>query len=257
MTEARVHYKVCGNELFQDWYPPGRWDWLFGAGYNWTGIDHKWFPGWSGWGRSAPRPGWWRRTPLPPELVAESEVEIGPDGTVKVEIDTDPAMEAHPDQDHRYTIIAEVTDLSRRTIVGQGEVLVARRPFELSVWLDRGYYRQGDVIRANFDARRIDDKPVEGEGHVTLYSLRYENDKPIETPVADWDLSTDAAGKAALQLTASKAGQYRLSYKLKDSNRQFDRRGDTVQCGRSRVRRQSVSVQPARIDSRPERILAR
>jgi len=41
-------------------------------------------------------------------------------------IDTALAKLAHPDVDHRYGITAEVTDRSRRTIVGTGTVLVAR-----------------------------------------------------------------------------------------------------------------------------------
>ena len=62
------------------------------------------------------------------EVVAEVDVPIGADGTVKVEIDTALAKAIHADTDHRYEITAEVTDQSRRTIVGQGTVLVARKP---------------------------------------------------------------------------------------------------------------------------------
>ena len=63
---------------------------------------------------------------------------------------------SHPDQDHRYSIQAEVVDQSRRTIVGSGEVLVAREPFHVFAWVDRGYYRVGDTINASFAARRLD-----------------------------------------------------------------------------------------------------
>ena len=93
----------------------------------------------------------------PPEVVAEAEVPIGPDGTVKVEIDTALAKAIHPDQDHSYAITAEVVDQSRRTIVGTGTVLVARKPFTVYAWVDRGYYRAGDTIEAAHpgpDARR-------------------------------------------------------------------------------------------------------
>ena len=90
-------------------------------------------------------PFWWPQRPQPPELVADQEVEIGPDGTVKVEIDTARAKAIHPDEDHSYTITAEVVDQSRRTIVGTGTVLVARQPFKVYAWVDRGYYRVGDA----------------------------------------------------------------------------------------------------------------
>ena len=83
-------------------------------------------------------------------MVADQEVDIGPDGTVKVEIDTAVAKAIHPDQDHSYTITAEVVDQSRRTIVGTGTVLVARKPFSVYAWVDRGYYRVGDTIARPF-----------------------------------------------------------------------------------------------------------
>ena len=63
----------------------------------------------------------------------------------------------HGDRDHKYEITAEVTDQSRRTIVGTGKVLVARKPFKVYAWVDRGHYRVGDAIQAQLqgpDARR-------------------------------------------------------------------------------------------------------
>ena len=126
-------------------------------------------------------------------------------------------MAFHPDQDHRYEITAEVTDESRRTIVGVGKVLVARRPFKVYAWVDRGHYRVGDVVHASFQAQTLDSKPVVGAGELTLYSVSYDNDgKPTEKVVQQWSLPTNDRGTAELQLKASKAGQYRLSYKVTD-----------------------------------------
>ena len=90
---------------------------------------------------------------------------------MKVEIDTAVAKAIHGDQDHSYTITAEVVDASRRTIVGSGSVLVARKPFSVHAWVDRGYYRIGDTIRAGLAARRLDGKPVEGRGELTLLKI--------------------------------------------------------------------------------------
>ena len=59
---------------------------------------------------------------MPPEVVLENEVEIGPDGTVEIEIDTALAKAIHGDIDHKYSITAEVRDESRRTIVGSDKV---------------------------------------------------------------------------------------------------------------------------------------
>ena len=137
----------------------------------------------------------------PPEIVAEREVPIGPDGKVEVEIDTAVAKLVHPDQDHQYTITAEVVDASRRTIVGQGNVLVARKPFRVYTWVDRGYYRVGDTIRAEFQTQTLDQKPVRGKGIVSLYQISYKDAKPEETLVRKWDqLDPDDQGHAELQI---------------------------------------------------------
>ena len=222
VTHAKVKYKIMRTSQAEPWYPPWRWDWLYGSGYWWFAYDCAWYPGWRHWGCARPFPFWWPHAQQPPELVAERELEIGPDGKVKVEIDTELARAIHPDQDHRYTITAEVVDQSRRTIVGEGTVLVARKPFKVYAWVDRGYYRIGDTIHASFNAHTLDNKPVVGRGTLTLLRITYRKDKagkpePVETPVQTWTLPTDQEGQAQEQMTASQAGQYRISYKLTDA----------------------------------------
>jgi len=220
VTHAKVKYKVLRTSYTSTWYPLGRWDWFYGRGYWWFAGDYPWYPGWGQWGCKRPIPIWWGRGQEQPEIVVENEVPIGPDGTVKVPIDTQPAKELHGDQDHQYAITAEVVDDSRRTIVGTGNVLVARKPFKVFTWLDRGHYRAGDTIDASFKAQTLDQKPVEGTGQLTLYQITY-NDKhePVEKAVQEWKLDTDAQGQAAQKLRADKAGQYRLSYRLTDSQK--------------------------------------
>jgi uncharacterized protein YfaS (alpha-2-macroglobulin family) len=165
-------------------------------------------------------PDWWPHQKQPPELVADQEVEIGPDGTVKVEIDTAVAKAMFPNEDQSYTITAEVVDQSRRTIVGTGTILVAQKPFTIYAWLDRGYYHVGDTIEGHFSARTLDGKPVEGQGDLQLLKITYKDGKPIETPVQTWQLNTNAEGTAQQPMTASQAGQYRLSYRLSPLSKQ-------------------------------------
>jgi len=217
VTKAKVKYKVLRTGYTERWYPPGPWDWFYGPGYWWYAYDYVWYPGWRHWGCPRPIPFWWPQRHEPPEVVADREVEIGEDGTVKVEIDTALAKAIHPDQDHRYEITAEVVDQSRRTIVGTGTVLVARKPFKVYAWLHRGYYRVGDVIKANFSARTLDGKPVQGSGKLTLLEIKYKEGEPVETPVRTWDLPSDEQGQARLWVKATRSGQYRLSYKLTDA----------------------------------------
>jgi len=217
VTEAKVRYKVSRSSHSAEWYPPLRWDWFYGRGYGWFGYDYAWYPGWKEWGCGRPWPWWWSRRPEPPELVAEAEAPIGPDGTIEIPIDTGPAKEMLGDTDHRYEISVEVTDQSRRTITGQGTVLVARKPFKVYAWTNRGHYRAGDAVRVQACGRTLDGKPVQGKGLLRLLRVRYPKGEPEETEIQRWNLDTDEEGKALQQIKAAQAGQYRLSYRLTDA----------------------------------------
>jgi uncharacterized protein YfaS (alpha-2-macroglobulin family) len=219
VTEATVNYKVLRSEHDSRWYPASYWDWFYGPGHWWYAYDYPWYPGWEAWGCLRPIGPWWPSWPRrQPEIVADGEAKIGRDGTVSISIDTALAKLIHGDSDHRYTITAEVRDQSRRTIVGQGNVLVARKPFKVYAWLDRGHYRVGDTVKASFKAQTLDQKPVAGKGRLKLLRITYKNSMPQETQVAAWPLNTDAEGSAALQIQASRPGQYRLAYTVTDAN---------------------------------------
>ena len=218
VTEATVKYKVLRTPYAENWYPPMPWDWLYGPGYWWFGEDYPWYPGWLRWGCFRPTPPWFWHSPTQPEVVAEREMPISADGTVEVEIDTAMAKQFHPDQDHSYQIQAEVIDQSRRAIVGNGRVLVARKPFKIYVWTHRGHYRVGDTIQVGAAARSLDGKPVSGSGSLRLLKIRYEEGKPIESEAGTWNLITSESGQAELQIKASEPGQYRLSYELTDQS---------------------------------------
>jgi len=218
VTEATVKYKIYRSEHDDRWYPALYWDWFYGPGYWWYGYDYAWYPGWDLWGCRRPVFAWSQHWPRqPPEVVADGEVKIGQDGTVRVEIDTELAKLIHGDKDHRYTISAEVRDQSRRTIVGRGKVLAARRPFKVYAWVNQGHYRVGDAIQAGFKAQTLDPIPVQGKGILRLLRVTYHENEPQESEVGRWKLDTDARGEAQIQLQASRAGQYRLSYQVTDS----------------------------------------
>ncbi len=222
VTEAKVKYKVLRSEHDARWYPVCRWDWFYGPGYWWFACDYPWWPGWYEWGCRKPIPWWWHgwRWRKPPEVVAEGEAAVGKDGTLSVPIDTSVAKAVHPDQDHRYEITAEVTDRSRRTIVGTGKVLVARKPFKVYAWVNRGHYRTGDAIMAHFSAQTLDRKPVaDAKGALKLLKVSYKEGKPVETKVQAWDLPTNAEGRAQVQIKAAEPGQYRLSYTVTDAKK--------------------------------------
>ncbi|HVJ66543.1 MAG TPA: MG2 domain-containing protein, partial [Caulifigura sp.] len=215
VTNATVKYRVERTPYTERWFPRGEWDWLYGPGYWWFSSDDTWYPGFSRWGCFAPRPSWFHWNPDPPELVLDAESPIGADGTVKIEIDTSLAKVLHGDEDHSYKITAEVVDASRRTIVGGGNVLVAREPFRVFVWLNRGHYRAGDMIRASAQVRTLDGKPVSGKGKLTLLKVSYDKDgKPTEQNVGEWAVDPNEQGEVSQEIKAADAGQYRIAYSL-------------------------------------------
>lgn len=215
VTNATVKYKVERTPYTERWFPRGEWDWLYGPGYWWFASDATWYPGFYRWGCFAPRPSWFHWNPDPPELVLDAEAPIGADGTVKIEIDTSLAKVLHGDEDHSYKITAEVVDASRRTIVGGGNVLVARDPFRVFVWLNRGHYRAGEMIRASAQVRTLDGKPVKGKGKLTLFKVSYDKDgKPEEQNVGEWAVDPNEQGEMNQEIKAADAGQYRVAYSL-------------------------------------------
>ena len=93
---------------------------------------------------------------------------------------------------------------------GTGNVLVSRKPFKVFSWLNRGHYRAGDTIRAQFSAQTLDQKPVQGTGVLKLFAISYdEKNEPVEKAVGTWNVDTNVEGQAHQQIKAAKAGQYR------------------------------------------------
>ena len=92
-------------------------------------------------------------------------------------------------------------------IVGAGTVLVARKPFAVTTWLNRGHYRTGETIEAGVRAQTLDHKPVAGKGTLKLLSISYDAlGKPVETPVESWELVLNGDGQATQTLKAAARG---------------------------------------------------
>ncbi|MCW0219263.1 MAG: MG2 domain-containing protein, partial [Prosthecobacter sp.] len=219
VKQGKVKYKVQRSAHTDRWFPIGPWDWLFGEGYGWRAHYYSWYPGSEKWCFCIPRYPWVRWHSNPPELVAEGESPLNADGTFTVKIDTALAKELHGNEDHRYSIEAEVTDESRRTIFGTGSVLAARRPFEVYVSLDRGYYQAGEEGKITINARTLDGNKVTANGDLTLYRITYDQDgKPTEEAVHTVGLTLNEKNEhtATERLTFTRSGQYRVSAKLKD-----------------------------------------
>ena len=217
VANAKVHYTVRRVPSTSSWYPHRTWDWLYGEGYWWYPRSYDWYPGWEIWGWAS-NSSYYASSP---EVIEDKTVEIGPDGTLKIEIDTAAAKQNFPLIDHTYSITAEVTDESRRTITGSGSVIAACHPFEIRVWTDGEHYRTGETIEASFQTHRADGQPVVAKGTVTLYAITYGDDgKPHEKVAETWPIETDADGRATLKMKTPRSGQFRIAAELTNAKGQ-------------------------------------
>ncbi len=219
VANAKISYKVLRSRHGDEWFPPWRWDWLYGRGASRQGPDQSWYPGWERWGAAPARPAWLPpRSFEPPELVAEGEGALDAEGVFRLPLDTLPAKELYGDRDHRYDITVEVTDRSRRVIVGSGQVVASRKPFRVVAWTDRDYYQAGQELHASLKALLPLGGGLEAKGKAVLYRIAYDPaGVPEEKEAASWDVATGAEGNASLTIRADVPGQYRLSCRLKDA----------------------------------------
>ena len=103
-----------------------------------------------------------------------------------------------------YTIEAEVTDASRRTIEAQGQVKVARQPYFAFLDAERGYFQKGDRVPIEIaHAGRQRSTPSRRAGKMVVYRL-LPGDK--EEKIFEEAISTDADGPRDLELGSHRFG---------------------------------------------------
>jgi len=253
VARGKITYKVFREEYQHVYWGPGEYDWLYGKGYGRYYYAYPWLPWWGRWGCFICCDGWWpgypwawvgqrvwyfpwghygdtegnwhhrleggRRNALR-ELVAQGTAELKPDGSYELEIDTARALQEQADRDHRYTVEVEVRDESRRTIEGQGSVIVTRQEFFAFVETDGGWYRPKNEAHVNVRTLTADNVPVAAEGEVIVYRIRYggpDNSEGREEVVKRWRAETDVEGRLALRYPIPGEGQFRIAFKTQDS----------------------------------------
>jgi uncharacterized protein YfaS (alpha-2-macroglobulin family) len=188
-VEASVKYKVYRSVYWHGYSPPDRWDWLYGKGYGLV---------------------WEQPYAGGEELVSDGEGTTDETGSMEVTL---PEFEAEAKYDYEYKVVADVTDLSRRTISGSGSVKVTRDPFYVHVVTPMSFYTEGDSIEAEILAMTADDEPVAAQGKAQLVRVTYpaaEEEK--EQLVQESEVKLDAKGRAFFKVTFKEAGQYRVRF---------------------------------------------
>ena len=127
---------------------------------------------------------------------------------IKVEIDTAVAKAMYGDRDHKYTITAEVTDASRRTITGTRRCAGGAGSIQgVCMGETKGFYRVGENGACQFPGG-TSYKPVAGKGPCKLLLVGYDNaGKPVETEVQRRDGRLEPRSKAFRHDDRFKAGR--------------------------------------------------
>ena len=204
VANAKVKYTVRKSSWWANYHFPTPYDWLYaswGVGDYDTGRRNI-----GGEGSGA--------------IVKEGEVVTDEKGFAELSFKTD---ELAPIDDNNwwarysnplYTIEAQVTDASRRTIEAQGEVKVARQQYFAFLKTDRGYFQKGDRVPVELRTQDANDEPLAAAGKMVVYRL-LPGDK--EEKVYEEAIATDASGRAFWTWEAKESGQFRVEYQATDA----------------------------------------
>lgn len=199
---ATVKYTVRRSRWWANYHFPRPFEWLYsywGAGDYDTGRRNI---GGEGAG----------------EIVKEGTVKTDAQGNAEVSFQTRAEEPQSDDWWQRYsnplyTIEAEVTDASRRTIEGQGQVRVANQQYFAFLNAKQGYYLSGDRVQIEVVTQDANDKPKSASGKMVVYKL-LPNDK--EEKVFEEAIRTDEKGRATWIWPTDTAGHFRIAYEAVD-----------------------------------------
>ncbi len=189
VAEAQVSYHVYRRHHWWYWRC---WDFY----YDWyTEEEEGHYPG---EGRRAFRGGG------PGEQVLQGVGKTDKDGKFEVRF---PAQKW--DYDAVYTVVAQVTDLSRRVVDGAGTCKATRAEFGLAMTLNKHVYKPKERMNARVKAMTADDKPV-ADTAVTIkgYERRWDGGKHSDELLFEGSSRTDEHGIAEFNFTPEREGGY-------------------------------------------------
>jgi uncharacterized protein YfaS (alpha-2-macroglobulin family) len=163
--------------------------------------------------------------------ISEGYAQTDATGEAIIEYDTQPVSVDHSQpyssdyQDKRYTVQAEVTDLSRIVVLGSGSQSATAGNFTLFIQPDHEVTRAGEPVKATVTAIDYQGKPVANHA-VTVALTRWNWDNATEayrgsTVAATSTATTDAQGKARVTLSTTDqyfTDNYFLSAEAKDDS---------------------------------------
>ena len=159
--------------------------------------------------------------PYGSEFVENGQGELNADGTFSFSFDSPD----DDDGDYNYTLVAQVTDASRRTISGSATVRVTRGEFFLTGQTDRYVYKPDEQVLLRVGAWKFeDDKGVTTPFNVKVKRTWWERGKRENREEVVWEGSgnTAANGTGIITFKTPKAGYFTAEISA------TDKRGNTI-----------------------------
>ncbi|MBV9468798.1 MAG: hypothetical protein JOZ57_06095, partial [Abitibacteriaceae bacterium] len=119
-----------------------------------------------------------------------------------------------PHQSVLYTVQAEVTDASRRTVTGAGHIQVTAQSYFAFLKSPLGYYHAGETVPVRITTRDANDHPVSAAAKVTVYQLL---PRQAQREVYTARAQTDAGGHSTWNWPHAQTGQFRIVYEAGQS----------------------------------------
>jgi uncharacterized protein YfaS (alpha-2-macroglobulin family) len=224
VSGGSVRYRVLRRRHTSRYAPPTKWDWLYGVGFG----DYEWLYPWLGDQMATNETDWyeedqWRFSygdEQPAELVSQGIVQLDAEGYAEVVVDT---SKFNRESEHQVEMIAYVTDESRRSIKGTGQIVISPQPYSVFLNLDQGWYHAGDKATLEINAQTANKIGVSTTGVLSLYevSSRKDSDNGEDSDerrafekkiVQQFDIKTDQQGKASIAFDLPKEGLYRVEF---------------------------------------------
>ena len=188
VAEGTVEYRILRSRYFRPWWEGSRWAYLYRTmpAYSWYGSD----------------------------FVDQGTGQLNADGSFSFSFDTPKELE----HDYTYTLVANVTDASRRTISGSSTIRVTRGEFYLSARTTQYVYKPGDQVELIVNAQSFDgDAGVATDFAVKVTRTWWDRrDRHSEETVFSGNGRTGADGEGRISFPADMPGYYSAQVTAKD-----------------------------------------
>lgn len=193
VVDAEVKYTVHRRHHWPSWR---HWDYYF----DWYAEDEDGDEIYEGKGRRGGRRGGWGLG----EQVLQGSGRTDKEGRLKLSFEAQKWT-----HDAVYTVTAQATDLSRRTVDGSGTLKATRAEFGLSMTLNKYVYKPGEKINARVRAATPDDKVVANTPvKVKAYDRRWRDGRHDDAFLFEGSSTTDVQGIADFDLAPGRDGGY-------------------------------------------------